>query len=307
MPPATSPASPLASATTAFRPDGTLDVVRHGIRRDVWGDLYHALITVHWPGLLGILAGMYFAINAIFAGLYCLGGANIQGARPGSFVDAFEFSVQTFATIGYGVLAPVTPWAHALVSVEALAGIVYSAFATGLMFSKFARPSARILFSDRPVVAIHEGVPTLMLRVANGRFNQLFEASAKLRLSQMETSREGQRLRRFRDMRLDRDQTPVLALSWTLFHPIDEASPLYGLTPEELERRAAMLILMVSGTDETMVQTVHARQVYLASGFAWNHRYADIMEPRPEGGLAIHYERFHELVPVDEKHRIPGS
>lgn len=287
-----------------MRTDGTLAVERIGLHRDIVRDLYHTLLVISWPGLLGLLAALYFVLNALFAGLYLLGGDTIVNARPGSFVDAFEFSVQTFATIGYGVFAPRTGWAHAVVSVEALSGIVYSAFATGLMFSKFARPSARVLFAERPVVAMHEGVPTLIIRIANSRFNQLFEASAKLRLSRLTTSREGQSMRKFFDLPLLREQTPMLALSWTLFHRIDESSPLFGLTPEDLARHQAMLILMISGTDETVVQTVHARKVWRTHELAWDHRYVDIMEDRPEGGLRIHYERFHEVVPVDPAHSV---
>jgi inward rectifier potassium channel len=287
-----------------MRTDGTPDVQRIGLRRDIVRDLYHTLLVISWPGLLGLLAGLYFTVNAVFAALYLLGWDAIVNARPGSFVDAFEFSVQTFATIGYGVFAPRTGWAHAVVSVEALAGIVYSAFATGLMFSKFARPSARVLFAEQPVVTMHEGTPTLIIRIANSRFNQLFEASAKLRLSRLTVSREGQRMRKFFDLPLLREQTPMLALSWTLFHRIDDESPLFGLTPEDLERHQAMLILMISGTDETVVQTVHARKVWRTRQIAWDHRYVDIMEDRPGGGLSIHYERFSDVVPVDPAHSV---
>ncbi len=299
------PSQPPASmSTTAMRSDGSFAVERIGLQHDFFGDLYHSLITVSWPGLLGLLAAMYFGINGVFAVLYALGGDSIANAEPGNLAQAFQFSVQTFATIGYGVFAPKSAWAHSLVSVEALVGIVYSAFATGLMFSKFARPSARVIFAERPVVSLIDGVPTLSIRLANGRTNQLFEASAKLRMSRMVTTPEGHSMRRFFDLRLTREQTPMLAMSWTLFHKIDAESPLLGLDPATLRAQEAMLILTISGTDETVVQDVHARKIYYADSLAWDHRYVDVIEPVPTGGIRIHYDRFHDVVPVDEAHAV---
>jgi inward rectifier potassium channel len=288
-----------------LRPDGSIDVERRGLRRSVLTDLYHFLLTVSWPGLLALLAGAYFGLNALFAALYLVGGDNIAGATPGSFTEAFEFSVQTFATIGYGVFAPKTGWAHALVSIEALFGIVYSAFATGLMFAKFARPSARVLFAQRAVVAMHEGHPTLQIRMANGRFNQMVEASATLRLSRMEVTAEGMAMRRFHDLPLLRSTSPVFALSWTLFHRIDEKSPLYGQSPATLAGSDTFLIVGLSGMDETVAATVHARKLYMASDLAFNHRYVDIMDTEGGDRMVIRYDRFHQTRPADAAHHIP--
>ncbi len=292
---------------SAIRPDGTLDVVRHAMPRSRLDDLYHLLITLSWPGVLALLASCYFLLNLAFGLLYLAGGNNIANARPGSLVDAMEFSVQTFATIGYGVFSPATPWAHFLVSVEALVGIVFSALATGLMFAKFARPTAKVLFARRACVSLHEGKPTLMLRIANGRSNLIMEANATLRVSRMETTREGVSLRRFYDIDLLRSTNSVFALGWTLFHVIDEKSPLRGQTPAQMVANDSLFILLVTGIDDTVVANVHARHVFTGRDLAWNERYVDVMVPGEDGRLVMHYDRFHDTVPVDEAHRVTVS
>lgn len=283
---------------SALQRNGSLDVTRIGLTRNVWTDLYHSLLKTSWPGILGLLSGTYLSVNALFAALFVAGGDCIQNARPGSFVDAFEFSIQTFATIGYGVFAPSTLWAHGLVAVEALVGIVFGAMATGLMFSKFARPTARVIFAERAPIGNRDGVPTLQFRIANGRMNQLVEATVKIRISRNEITMEGERIRRFHDMKLVRDTTPIFALPWTIFHPIDKDSLLWGATPESLAAVDAMIILIVTGTDETMGQTVHARSVYMADQIVWNHRYVDIITRGEDGGLIIDYTHFHALEPI---------
>lgn len=287
-----------APMRSALQRNGSLDVTRIGLSRNIWSDLYHSLLTTTWPGLLGLLTLAYVIVNATFAALYVAGGACIANARPGSFVDAFEFSIQTFATIGYGVYAPTTLWAHSLVAVEALVGIVFGAMATGLMFAKFARPTARVIFAERAPISNRDGVPTLQFRIANGRMNQLVEASVKIRISRNEITMEGERIRRFHDMKLVRDTNPIFALTWTVFHPIDQDSLLWGATPESLKAVDAMIILIVTGTDETMGQTVHARGVYMADQIVWNHRYVDIISRGETGGLVIDYTHFHALEPV---------
>lgn len=292
---------------SALRRNGSLDVTRIGLKRNVWTDLYHSLLKTSWPGIFALLTGTYVLVNSVFAALYAAGGACIQNARPGSFVDAFQFSVQTFATIGYGVYAPITPWAHGLVAIEALVGIVFGAMATGLMFAKFARPTARVIFAERAPISNRDGVPTLQFRIANGRMNQLVEASVKIRISRNEITMEGERIRRFHDVKLVRDTNPIFALTWTIFHPIDADSLLFGATPESLAAVDAMLILIVTGTDETMGQTVHARGVYMHDQIIWNHRFVDIVTRGENGGLVIDYTHFHDLeavaTPIDDSAR----
>lgn len=301
------PLTQMRQMQSALRADGTLAVERVGLRRSVWNDLFHFLVTLRWGGLFGLIAALYFGINTIFAALYLAGGDCIANARPGSFADAFSFSVQTFATIGYGVYSPSTPWAHMLVSVEALVGIVYSALATGLTFAKFARPTARVLFSQTAPIYMYEGTPTLSIRMANGRFNQIVEASVKIRVSRMETSLEGILVRRLYDLRLVRETNPIFALSWQVFHPIDADSPLFGRSLEQMAKEQTILIVVVSGTDETMAATVQARAIYSYEQFVYNRRFVDIITPKEGGGVRVDYTRFHETDVAPEDHWIPGT
>jgi len=199
-------------------------------------DLYLHLLAAPWLRVLAIFVSVFLVTNALFALGYVAGTDSIENARPGSFVDAFFFSVQTMATIGYGKLAPRTLYANVLVTVEVLIGVVGLAIATGLAFAKFSRPTARVLFSGRVVIAPHEGVPSLMFRMANARGNNIVEAQLHVVLAREETTREGEAMRRFHDLRLLRPQTALFTLSWTAIHPITDGSPLAGATPEDLER-----------------------------------------------------------------------
>lgn len=304
-PPAPSPAA--ARLQSALRPDGSLHITRIGLQRSVWNDLFHTLLTLHRRGFTLLLFGSYFVVNLCFAVLYLLGGDCIQGARPGSLLDAFEFSVQTFATIGYGVLSPSTTYAHMLVAMEALTGILYSALATGLLFARFSRPTARVMFSQYATVGLYHGAPTLTYRVANGRFNQIVEANVHIRLSRMDTSPEGLVARRLYDLKLVRDTNPIFALSWSIFHVIDPESPLFGQTPESLEAAQAMLIIGLTGTDETVAATVHARKNLLWDQVLWNHRYVDILQGNAASGtMTVDYTKFHATVPMPPEQRLHG-
>jgi len=263
-------------------------------------DLYLHLLAAPWLRVLAIFASVFLVTNALFALGYVAGTDSIENARPGSFVDAFFFSVQTMATIGYGKLAPRTLYANVLVTVEVLIGVVGLAIATGLAFAKFSRPTARVLFSRRAVIAPHEGVPSLMLRMANARGNNIVEAQLHVVLAREETTREGEAMRRFHDLRLLRPQTALFTLSWTAIHPITDGSPLAGATPEDLEAAQAEIVVSLIGFDETFSQTVHARYRYAAGDVAWNARFAGIIQYFPDGRREIDYARFHDVVPLRE-------
>jgi inward rectifier potassium channel len=283
---------------TSLRADGGLDVERIGLERERWSDLYHGLLRQSWTRLVLGVTLVYFAANVAFALLYWIVPGSISGGRPGSLADAFYFSVQTFATIGYGVFSPSSGWAHFLVTLESLLGIIFSAMATGLVFAKFARPTARVLFARAIVVRTHDGVPTLCIRIANGRNAQLVEAAVRVRVSRVETSVEGERMRRFHDLKLIRDGNPIFALTWTLFHPIVPGSPLYGATPASLEAESAMFIVIVTGTDETTVQDVHARAVYFPGQVHWNYKYVDVIGRAEDGRVSVDYRKFHDVEPM---------
>lgn len=274
------------------------DVIRKGVSHSHWHDPYHLLLTIDWFRFIAVTVITYIATNTLFAFLYLAGGDSIKNARPGSFLDAFFFSVQTMATIGYGAMYPQTDYANFLVSIEALVGLLGVAMATGLMFARFSRPTAKVLFSRMAVIAPHNGVPTLMLRVANERSNQILEAQIGLSLLRDEVTAEGQFMRRFYDLKLVRSQTRTFALSWMVMHQIDESSPLYGATPESLEEAETDIIVTLTGIDETVSQTIHARHYYMTDEILWNMRFVDIFTRKPDGRRVLDLNRFHEVTPV---------
>jgi len=244
---------------------------------------------------LGLVTGLYLITNTLFAIAYLIGPDNIANARPGSFADAFFFSVQTMATIGYGAMFPKTLYANILVAIEAFVGLLGVAMATGLMFARFSRPTARVLMSQTAVIMPYNGIPTLMFRAANKRGNQILEARLWVTLIRDELTSEGYPMRRLYDMKLIRDHSPFFVLTWTAMHPLDEDSPLYGETPESLAQSNAEILISLTGIDETVAQTVHTRHVYAVRNIYWQHRFTDIISLTPDGQRVIDYTHFHDV------------
>jgi len=264
-----------------------------------WRDPYHLLLTIPWTGFGAVVTLAYAATNAVFALAYLAGGDAIAGARPGHFGDAFFFSVQTLATIGYGAMSPQTTYAHLLVTLEALAGLVGIAIVTGLAFARFAQPTARVVFSRFAVVIPYDGVPMLMFRTANERGNQILEAEMRLYLLRDEVSREGQAMRRFHELPLTRNRTPSFTLTWTAMHEIDADSPLAGWTKEELMQTNAVLVVSLNGLDETVSLPIHARHSYVAQEMLWDYRFVDLFHTKPNGDRFIDFTHFHEVEPFE--------
>jgi inward rectifier potassium channel len=287
----------LPSPVRIIKQNGRLNIVGMGAWYSYWRDPYHLLLTISWSGFLTMIALGYFVANALFALAYLAGGNCIANARPGNFLDAFFFSVQTMASIGYGVMYPLTAYANAMVAIEALAGLMGLAMGSGLMFARFSQPTARVLFSRVAVIVPFNRVPTLMFRAANQRRNQILEAQMRVRLTRDEVIVEGEFMRRVYDLKLVRSQNPLFSLSWTAMHPIDEHSPLYGATPETLAAAETVLIITLTGIDETVSQTLHARHTYAAHEILWNMRFADILSRMPDGQRHIDYTRFHDVIP----------
>lgn len=279
----------------------TLNVVRLGLPRLHFADLYHWLITLSWPGFFTLISLLYAIANSLFALAYLAGGDCIANARPGSFQDAFYFSVQTMATIGYGSLYPRTDYANIIVAIQALFGLWGVAMITGLAFARFSRPTARVIFSRVAVIAPFNGVPTLMYRTANQRFNQILEAQQRATLIRDEVTSDGEYMRRFYDLQLVRSQSPIFALTWTVMHVIDDKSPLYQLTTKELMEQQAEIVITLTGIDETVSQTIHARHSFVASEILWNMRFVDIISRTPQGKRVVDYTRFHEVKSVEDK------
>jgi len=274
------------------------DIVRMGDPHMPWRDLYYGFLAISWPGFIGLLGIIYLSINSVFALAYLLEPNSIANARPGSFGDAFFFSVQTMASIGYGAMYPQTTYANALVVMEAFVGLLFIAMATGMSFARFSTPTARILFSHFAVVAPHNGVNTLMFRTANKRRNRILEAQIWATLVRDEYTKEGELFRRFYDLNLTRSHTPLFALSWTAMHPITESSPLYGESPASLTEASAELIVIITGIDETMSQTIHARHSFVADEILWDHHLEDILGRTEDNRRTIDFRKFHQVYPL---------
>ncbi len=285
-----------AQSIRMIQSGGGSDIVRLGEPSRRFRDLYHRLLTVKWPVFLAVMATTYIGANLLFALLYLAGGDDIANARPGSYADAFFFSVQTMATIGYGVMYPQTLYANVLMTVESLLGMIGVAIGAGLVFARVSRPTARVLFSRSAVVMTYDGVPTLMFRAANQRHNQILEAQIRLTLARDETTSEGHRMRRFQDLQLARNRSPLFALTWTVMHPIAPNSPLHGLSQADLRDQAAEIIITLTGIDETFSQTIHARHSFVADDIHWDRRLADILTTMPDGRRAVDYAKFHDIV-----------
>ena len=276
---------------------GTADeVLAVGLRRHWFTDLYHRALTISWSRFFMLAAAIYLLANFLFAALYLLQPGSISNAHPGSFSDAFFFSVQTMSTIGYGVLSPATFYANLLMTAETAIGLLFVALMTGLAFGRFSRPTARVLFSRVAVVGTYNGKPTLFVRIANERRNQMLAAQVSLTLVRDEMTEEGFLLRRFYDLKLLRNNSPIFAMTFTVMHVIDIESPLHGGSAERLAAFNAELVVTTSGIDETLVQPVHARTSYLPHEILWGHRFADILGYTEDGRRAIDYSRFHDTV-----------
>lgn len=277
----------------------SLNIVRLGVRRLHFADLYHWLLNLSWPQFFILIFLAYTVTNSLFALVYLGGGDCIANARPGSFKDAFYFSVQTMATIGYGSMYPRNDYANTVVAVQALFGLWGVAMMTGLAFAKFSRPTARVIFSRVAVIAPFNGIPTLMYRTANQRRNQILEAQQRATLIRDEVTAEGELMRRFYDLQLMRSNSPIFALTWTVMHAIDENSPLYDMTAKDLVEQQAEIVITLTGLDETVSQTIHARHSFVASEVLWEMRFVDIISRTPDGKRMVDYTRFHEVKAVE--------
>ncbi len=260
-----------------------------------WRDPYHLLLTIPWLGFMGIVSAAYLLINALFALAYLAGGNCLEGAKPGSFGDAFFFSVQTLASIGYGAIHPKTLYADMLVTVEAIASLLLIAVVTGLSFARFSRPTAKVVFSKFIIITTHNRQPTLMFRVANQRNNYILEATAQAYLVVDETTAEGEFMRRIHELKLIRQRTPSLTLSWTIMHSIEPDSPLSGLTAVDLEQLHAQINVSIGGVDETVAYSINARHSYATEDILFDHRFEDIIHKLENGDRYFDYSRFHDV------------
>jgi inward rectifier potassium channel len=275
---------------------GNREIIAEGLGLRFWADISHRCMTASWPAFIGGAALVFVVFNAFFAVFYWIGNQPVSNVPGGAYIDYLYFSIETLSTAGYGDMHPQTNYGHFIAAVELFTGIFSMSLMTGLIFARFSRPNARLLFVDNPVISTHEGKPTLMVRFVNERHNLIGNATAKLWLIRLEQSLEGQSLRRFYELPLFRNEHPALALSWTLYHVIDEQSPLYGLSADDFEASDVSLVVVVSGYDVVAAQTVHGRRSYDYYDIRFGHRYADIIGISDDGRLRIDYSRFHQTL-----------
>jgi inward rectifier potassium channel len=280
--------------------DGSFNVVREGLNPFSSMSLYHSLLTISWPKFLGFVAVSYFVVNALFAFAFLLCGQDALQSSSASFAGqpfyrAFFFSVDTFATIGYGNIVPIGLAANTLVAIEALLYILGIALATGVVFNRFSRPSARIIYSRNAIVAPYREKTALEFRIANARSSQLIEVEIQVILTKIERA-NGVVLRKFYDLGLERHRVVFFALSWTVVHPIDSDSPLHGLTRQDLLDADAEILILLTGTDETLSQTVHSRSSYKAEEIVWGAKFANMfMRTEADGIVGMNVSRIHDI------------
>ena len=263
-----------------------------------WRDSYHWVLSLTWPRFALFLATSYVVINLLFGALYFARPNCIADLEPGSFPHAFFFSVETLATVGYGHNYPATVYGHVVVTVEIFLGMIWIAVITGLIFVRFARPTARIVFSNCLLIAPHDGRLSLMFRVANLRHTSMAEAEFRILYSRDEHVLEGEEIRRFYYLKVYPDRMISFPAALTIRHTIDETSPLYGVTIERLEKEDAFFLASTVSLELVMAASVQSQQDYDLDDIRFGERFVDVYSELPDGRFSVDYGRLHETEPV---------
>ena len=277
---------------------GQVEFVKVNTGRVDWRDAYQWTLALSWPQFAAFVATVYIVLNLVFATAYSLGGDAIANLKPASFVESFFFSVQTLATVGYGHMYPQTLYGHIVTTMEIMIGMFLLAVMTGLIFVRFSRPTARILFSNSAVIGILNGKPTLMVRIGNQRQQSMVEAEFRIMFNRDEPLAEGGDFRYFYNLKLQFDRVAAFPAALTLRHVVDERSPLYGATAESLEASRAMLIVSVVGIDPVIPAAVQTQKDYLWSDILFDQRFVEIYTEHGGGKLTVDYGRIHDTEPV---------
>jgi inward rectifier potassium channel len=282
-----------------LNPDGTFNVRREGLGFWQSLSLYHYALTISWPKFLAYVTAGYIASNAFFALLYlACGPRGLGGLAIGSggrrFLSAFFFSVHTLATIGYGNIVPLSIAANLIVTVESLVGLLGFAVVAGFVFARFARPTARIIFSSNAIIAPYRDRTALMFRVVNERNNQIVNLEAQVMLSRRKLG--GTADREFILLQLERPGVTFFPLSWTVVHPIDEKSPFHGMDEQALRKCDSEVLVLLNGFDETFSQTVHTRSSYKGDEIVWGAKFRSMFNPPAEDGrISVNVRRLSEF------------
>jgi inward rectifier potassium channel len=271
---------------------GQVELVKLNVKKFDWRDTYHFILTLSWPGFAAFVFGIYLLINLGFATLYNLDPHSV--AEMSSFFDAFFFSVETLATVGYGHMYPESLYGHLLTMLEIMVGLFGLAVITGLIFVRFSRPTARMHFSKVAVIAPFDGVPTLMIRLANLRHQAMVEPEFRMMLARNTITAEGEEVRRFRSLKLEFDHLIAFPAVLTIRHRIDEQSPLFGMTPEDFQQQDVRMLASIVGVDTVIVAPVQSLRDYNYEQFEWNRRFVEIYDQNEEGDWTVDYGRIDE-------------
>jgi len=282
------------------RPNRLGEAIRKGAPAELRRDLYFFFLEGSWTRLLMSLVFVYVILNVLFAGLYMLEPGSISGTSTDGFAHAFFFSVQTMSTIGYGGLTPATAYGDLIVTIEAAVGLLGVALATGMIFAKVSRPQASVLFSNVMVLTTRHGVRTLMLRAGNARGNEVSDAEVSLTVLKEEISPEGHHMRMLHDLKPVRGRTPMFSMSWSIFHEIDEDSPLFDVDWDSPDDHIMVFIVTLKGHDGTYGSTTSARHLYYPDDVKVDHRFVDVMSQLEDGRLMVDYTKFHDTLPDEQ-------
>ncbi len=272
-----------------------LKIIRNGQKIRVHKDIYYWALNVSWFKFLLTASFFYLALNAFFASLYYFLGDSIINANPDSFWDAYMFSFQTSSTLGYGYLLPKTNAANIIVIFDSLSGLLYVALTTGLIFSKFSKATHNILFSKNALIVPYDGIPTLMFRIANGRETNILNASLSMSVLSPYTTKEGFKIRRFHDLKLVSNTSPLFSITWLVMHQITEDSPFYGLSVKEIRDREMDLIITFTGLDSVMAQSAHINHSYKCSEIVFAKKFEDIISIEGDTRI-INLDKFHNYI-----------
>jgi inward rectifier potassium channel len=285
---------------------GSYEFKKKGVSRFDIRDPYHLAVALTWPQFLAALLAIYLLVNVAFAILYWLVPGSVANARPHDFGDAFFFSIETLATVGYGEMYPTTLYGHVIAATEIVGGLGFTAIVTGLTFVRFSRPRSKLVFASNPVVAMHNGKPTLMLRVGNGRPTVLLDAAAKLNVLLSSTSAEGTPFRRVQELRLERAHLPAFPLTWTLMHVLDERSPLHGFDTARAMAANAQLFVTLEARDPTLAALVNDIRNYAPEDIRFGMRYADVVIIAEDGTPVADLSKIGDLEPHAGDHLESG-
>jgi len=274
---------------------GDTQILTDGQKRNALHDPYYLILNLSWPSFFSVLVTGFILLNLAFGTIYWLLPGSVANTKEGSFLNYFFFSVETLATVGYGVMSPASLSGHIVATIEIITGMAGLAVTTGLVFARFSKPTARILFSKNVLIRDFEWSRVLMFRIANERHNRIVEANATVSLVREEVNEQNENFIRIHDLKLVRERTPVFAMTWTLIHRIDENSPLYENSSKTLTANRSRISVSVGGHDETIAATVYANFNYFAEDIIFDARFVDILTYLPNGGRAINMTRFHEI------------